>query len=158
MPLHVIIVMVTLVYKHPGTLINQLTEFLESIESSVVWTRHVYINHHSCFLFITFWYQIFLSIFVVWHSDKPIYLEHDMQHKDKAYSTLHIARKMKAKGIFLKEAGLLKKMKMDNVGFQSSLLIYIISNTYHLIELIEYKNANLNLPDKIMNIRLKYLI
>ena len=81
-----------------------------------------------------------------------------MQHKDKAYSTLHIARKMKAKGIFLKEAGLLKKMKMDNVGFQSSLLIYIISNTYHLIELIEYKNANLNLPDKIMNIRLKYLI
>ena len=59
-----------------------------------------------------------------------------MQHKDKAYSTLHIARKMKAKGIFLKEAGFLKKkkMKMDNVGFQSSLLIYIISNTYHLIE------------------------
>ena len=92
-----------------------------------------------------------------------------MQHKDKAYSTLHIARKMKAKGIFLKEAGFCerKKLKMDNMDALSSLLLYIFSNTYHLIEhgnihdlflLIEYKNVILNLPDKIMNIRLKYLI
>ena len=152
-----------MVYKHPGTLINQLTEFLESIESSVVWTRHVYINHHSCFLFITFWYQIFLSIFVVWHSDKPIYLEHDMQHKDKAYSTLYIARKMKAKGIFLKEAGFCKRKNENGQSWCSKLITilnylkYFPFNRFVFL-LIAYKNVILNLPDKIMNIRLKYLI
>ena len=109
MPWHVIIVTVTLVYKHPGTLINQLTEFLESIESSVVWTRHVYINHHSCFLFITFWYQIISVNFccLTFRQTNIPWTWHATQGQGISY----IARKMKAKGIFLKEAGFLKKKK-----------------------------------------------
>ena len=133
MPLHVIIVTVTLVYKHPGTLINQLTEFLESIESSVVWTRHVYINHHSCFLFITFWYQIFLSIFVVWHSDKPIYLEHDMQHKDKAYYILQ--ERWRRKGYFWRKQVFVKKN--ENGQFWWSKLIV----TLHYLKYLPFNRA-----------------
>lgn len=109
-----------MVYKHPGTLINQLTEFLESIESSVVWIRHVCINHHSCFLFITFWYQIFLSIFVVWHSDKPIYLEHDMLHKDKAYYILQ--ERWRRKGYFWRKQVFVKE-KNENGQYEWSKLI-----------------------------------